>query len=130
MFISWIWIASDKSGGTSERMDNVGMAAGEALVQGVALSVKLKELPNMAVHTSTRAVEVTETGLRVAGPEGEYEIAADTVIYAAGQRPLREDALALRDCAKEFYMLGDCVTPKNIVAATQAAFQLARDIGR
>ena len=123
-------LASDKSGGTSERMDNVGMAAGEALVQGVALSVKLKELPNMAVHTSTRAVEVTETGLRVAGPEGEYEIAADTVIYAAGQRPLREDALALRDCAKEFYMLGDCVTPKNIVAATQAAFQLARDIGR
>ncbi len=123
-------LASDKSGGTSERMDAVGMAAGEALVQGVALSVKLKELPNMAVHTSTRAVEVTETGLRVAGPEGEYEIAADTVIYAAGQRPLREDALALRDCAKEFYMLGDCVTPKNIVAATQAAFQLARDIGR
>ena len=123
-------LASDKSGGTSERMDAVGMAAGEALVQGVALSVKLKDLPNMAVHTSTRAVEVTETGLRVAGPEGEYEIAADTVIYAAGQRPLREDALALRDCAKEFYMLGDCVTPKNIVAATQAAFQLARDIGR
>ncbi len=123
-------LASDKSGGTSERMDAVGMAAGEALVQGVALSVKLKELPNMAVHTSTRAVEVTETGLRVAGPEGEYEIKADTVIYAAGQRPLREDALALRDCAKEFYMLGDCVTPKNIVAATQAAFQLARDIGR
>ena len=63
-------LASDKSGGTSERMDNVGMVAGEALVQGVALSVKLKELPNMAVHTSTRAVEVTETGLRVAGPEG------------------------------------------------------------
>ncbi len=123
-------LASEKSGGTSERMDAVGMAAGEALVQGVALSVKLKELPNMAVHTSTRAVEVTETGLRVAGPEGEYEIAADTVIYAAGQRPLREDALALRDCAKEFYMLGDCVTPKNIVAATQTAFQLARDIGR
>ena len=123
-------LASDKSGGTSERMDAVGMAAGEALVQGVALSVKLKDLPNMAVHTSTRAVEVTETGLRVAGPEGEYEIAADTVIYAAGQRPLREDALALRDCAKEFYLLGDCVTPKNIVAATQAAFQLARDIGR
>ena len=123
-------LASDKTGGTSERMDSVGMAAGEALVQGVALNVKLKELPNMRIHTSTRAVEVTEKGLRVAGPEGEYEISADTVIYAAGQRPLREDALALRDCAGEFYMLGDCVTPKNIVAATQAAYQLAKDIGR
>ncbi len=123
-------LASDKTGGTSERMDDVGMAAGEALVQGVALNVKLKELSNMRVRTSTRAVEVTETGLRVAGPEGEYEIPADTVIYAAGQKPLREEALALRDCAPEFYMLGDCVAPKNIVAATQAAYQLAKDIGR
>jgi len=123
-------LASDKNGGTSERMDSVGMAAGEALVQGVALNVKLRDLPNMRIHTSTRALEVTETGLKVAGPEGEYELPADTVIYAAGQRPLREDAEALRFCAPEFYMLGDCVTPKNIVAATQAAFQLARDIGR
>ena len=73
---------------------------------------------------------MTETGLKVSGPEGELEFPADTVIYAAGQRPLREDALALRDCAGEFYMLGDCVTPKNILAATQTAFQLARDIGR
>ena len=74
--------------------------------------------------------EVTETGLRVSGPEGEYELPADTVICAAGQRPLREEALALRDCAPEFHMLGDCVTPKNVMAATQAAFQIARDIGR
>ena len=123
-------LASDPGGSTSGRMDNVGMAAGDALVQGVALRVKLMELPAMRIHVSTRALAVTETGLRVSGPEGEYEIAADTVIYAAGQRPLREEALALRPCAPEFYMLGDCVTPKNILAATQAAFQLARDIGR
>ena len=123
-------LASDPGGSTSGRMDNVGMAAGDALVQGVALRVKLMELPTMRIHVSTRALAVTETGLRVSGPEGEYEIAADTVIYAAGQRPLREEALALRPCAPEFYMLGDCVTPKNILAATQAAFQLARDIGR
>ena len=123
-------LASDPGGGTSERMDRVGLAAGEALVQGVALRVKLSELPNLRVHTSTRALEVTEKGLLIAGPEGEYELAADTVIYAAGQRPLREEALALQDCAPEFYMLGDCVTPKNIVAATKAAFQLAKDIGR
>ena len=124
-------LASDPGGGgTSRRMDHVGLAAGDALVQGVALRVKLAQLPNLRVHTSTRALEVTGTGLRVSGPEGETELPADTVIYAAGQRPLREDALALRDCAPEFYMLGDCVAPKNIVAATQAAFQLARDIGR
>ncbi len=123
-------LASDPGGSTSGRMDSVGMAAGDALVQGVALRVKLAGLPNMRIHVSTRALEVTETGLQVSGPEGEYELPADTVICAAGQRPLREEALALRDCAPEFHMLGDCVTPKNVMAATQAAFQIARDIGR
>ena len=57
-------------------------------------------------------------------------LAADTVIYAAGQRPLKEDALALNACAPEFYAIGDCMIPKNIFAATQAAYQIARDIGR
>ena len=123
-------LASEKTGGTSGRMDEVGMAAGEALVQGVALSEKIKTLPALHIHTSTKALAVTAAGLSVSGPEGEAVLPADTVIYAAGQRPLRAEAEALRDCAGEFYQLGDCVTPKNIVAATQAAFQIARDIGR
>ena len=52
------------------------------------------------------------------------------MIYAAGQRPLKEESLALNDCAPEFYAIGDCVTPKNIFAATQSAYQIAKDIGR
>jgi len=75
-------------------------------------------------------LQVTPAGLLVEGPEGVYEIKADTVIYAVGQRPLREEALALAGCAPEFHMLGDCVAPKNILSATQAAFHIARDVGR
>ncbi len=33
---------------------------------------------------------------------------ADTVVVAAGQRPLWEEADALRGCAPEFHQLGDC----------------------
>lgn len=33
-------------------------------------------------------------------------------------------------CAPEFYMLGDCVTPRNITAATSTAYMTARNIGR
>lgn len=55
---------------------------------------------------------------------------ADTVIYATGQRPLWDEAIALRDCAPEFYQLGDCLAPRNIFSATQEAFTIARDIGR
>jgi 2,4-dienoyl-CoA reductase-like NADH-dependent reductase (Old Yellow Enzyme family)/thioredoxin reductase len=124
-------LASEKTGGTSERMSDVpDVNAGDPIVQGVALCEKIKTLPGMKIICSTRALEVTPEGLKVEGPEGVYEIKADTVIYAAGQKPLREEAQALMPCAPEFYQLGDCVTPKNIVTATQTAFHIARDIGR
>ncbi len=124
-------VASEIKGGTSERMSGAaGLAAGDPIVQGVALREKLKTLPDMRIICSTRALEATDRGLVVEGPEGVYELEADTVIYAAGQRPLREEAEALMGCAPEFYALGDCVTPNNILAATQAAFHIARDVGR
>jgi 2,4-dienoyl-CoA reductase-like NADH-dependent reductase (Old Yellow Enzyme family)/thioredoxin reductase len=54
--------------------------------------------------------------------------AADTVIHAIGQHPLREEADALRFCAPEFYQIGDCLATKNIQQATGMAFSIARDI--
>ena len=53
---------------------------------------------------------------------------ADTVIYATGRRPLRDEADAFRFCAPEFHQIGDCLTPKNIQQATAMAFTVARDI--
>ena len=50
------------------------------------------------------------------------------LFYAAGL--LREETTALACCAPEFYMLGDCVTPQNITAATSTAYMTARNIGR
>ena len=85
---------------------------------------------NVKVDLNTRAVEIREDGVLCAQAEGEKLFPADTVIYAVGQRPETEAALALRFCAPEFYQLGDCITPKNITNATGAAFQIARDIGR
>jgi thioredoxin reductase len=61
---------------------------------------------------------------------GEKFFRADTVIYAVGQKPLQDEALALRFCAPEFYMLGDCVAPKNIANATGDAYDAAFNIGR
>ena len=55
---------------------------------------------------------------------------ADTVIYAIGQIPLRDEAAELRDCAPLYYQIGDCREPKNIYAATSTAYTIARDIGR
>ena len=82
------------------------------------------------VHLNTKAKEIKPDGVIGETADGESFFAADTVIYAVGQRPMTEDALALRFCAPEFHQIGDCLSPKNITNATGSAFAIARDIGR
>ncbi len=85
----------------------------------------------MEMHLNTKAVEISAQGVQCETADGGKPFyPADTVIYAVGQRPLRDEAIALSGCAPEFYMLGDCVTQANITAATNAAFTVARNIGR
>ena len=55
---------------------------------------------------------------------------ADTVVCALGQVPLQEEASSLRECAPQFFLLGDCREPKNIYSATSTAYTTAREIGR
>ena len=95
----------------------------------LALRDQIKKL-GIKIYTSTSAREITGTAVLADSPAGKLELPAETVIYAVGQQPLREEALALAQCAPEFYQIGDCLTPKNILAATQAANTLANNLGR
>ncbi|UYO63996.1 hypothetical protein LNN31_06150 [Acetobacterium wieringae] len=106
------------------------LPGGFPLVHGVALGDELTRHPNIKLCVSTKALEITAAGLTVEDAAGVRTIPADTVIYAIGQKPLQQEALALSACAREFYQIGDCVTPKNIYDATSAAHQVACDIGR
>ena len=124
-------LASVGDESTSEIISNPALLeAGANIVHGIAISEELKKLPNMKITVSAKALEITAAGLTVEDKGKERFIKADTVICAVGQRPLAEEAAALYDCAPEFYQIGDCVTPKNILTATQTAYQIARDIGR
>lgn len=117
--------------GTSNRMSGLmELPGGFPLVHGVALGDELTRHPHIKICVSTKALEVTEKGLVVEDANGVRTIEADTIIYAIGQKPMREEALALLSCAKEFYQIGDCLTPKNIYEATSVAYQIATDIGR
>jgi 2,4-dienoyl-CoA reductase-like NADH-dependent reductase (Old Yellow Enzyme family)/thioredoxin reductase len=98
-------------------------------LQGLSISQEIKRL-GIKVHLNTKALEINSKGVIGDAPEGQTLFEADTVIYAIGQKPLREDADALRFCAPEFHQLGDCLTPKNITEATKAAYTITRDIGR
>jgi len=114
----------------AERMSTGTVKPGEPIVQGFAIRELVRDWDNYKVRVSTKALEVTPDGLVVEGPDGVETLPADTIIYAAGQRSLRDEALALADCAREFHMIGDSVAPRNILSATQAAYHIARDIGR
>ena len=71
--------------------------------------------------TGLRGVCITEKGLVCTDKEGnEILFAADTIICALGQKPLRSVAESLRDCAPEVIEIGDCVKASNV---TQAVFQ-------
>lgn len=91
-----------------------------------------EELDKYAVDVklSTKALSIDGSGVRCEHGGIEKHYNADTVIYAVGQRPLRDDAYTLSECAPEFYPIGDCITPKNIMNATSMAFTVSRSIGR
>ncbi len=102
---------------------------GGNMLHSNALMVQLKNR-QIAVDFNTTACEITEKGVLCRTPDGEKLYEADTVIYAVGQIPLQEEALALQLCAPEFYMIGDCVSPGSITGATGRAYQIAMNIGR
>jgi NADPH-dependent 2,4-dienoyl-CoA reductase/sulfur reductase-like enzyme len=123
-------IATREERPVSERIAGaLALESGTNIVHGVALAQELKKLPNLRILTSARVLEIDGTGCTVEDAAGARRLEADTVICAVGQRPLREEGVALHDCAPEFHQIGDCVAARNILAATQAAYQVARDIG-
>ena len=99
-----------------------------AAMHAMAVMKELRER-KIPMHLNTRATKIRPDGVEIEGREGKGFLEADTVIYAAGMRAQRDDAIALSQCAPEFVMLGDCQTPKNIIAATQTAHTAAMLIG-
>lgn len=92
-----------------------------------ALDVELRK-KRVKLSLGTAAAGITDKGVDCRNAEGRLFFAADTVIYAIGQSPLREEAYALSFYAPEFYAIGDCVVAKNIMQATSMADAVARNI--
>ena len=111
-----------------EMMDHMGTAGN--VLHEIGLNVQIRK-NHIDLHLATKALEITDGSVKVEQvKDGKQSlIEADTVIYAVGQRPERESAIALYDCAPDFYVLGDCTTPKNIRQATNMAYNIVRNIG-
>lgn len=102
---------------------------GGNVLHQLALDVELSK-HGIQLALGTRAVEITDGGVIGESEQGQKLYEADTVIYAFGQSPLYDEANTLRELAPEFYMIGDCVRPKNIMQATAMADAVTRNIGR
>lgn len=110
-----------------EMTDRISDGGNFLHVLGLKPEIKKRGLE---INFNTKAKEIKEDTVVCESPGGEKIFKADTVIYAAGQKPLREEAISMSLCAPEFYQIGDCVTPRNITSATTEAYMIARDIGR
>jgi pyruvate/2-oxoglutarate dehydrogenase complex dihydrolipoamide dehydrogenase (E3) component len=96
----------------------------------MAISNEIARL-EIDLRLSTRTLEVTATGVKAADKDGnEYTLEADTIVYATGQRPLRDEAYALSNVASEFHQIGDCRASRSILFATREGYTAAKDIGR
>ncbi len=81
-----------------------------------------------AVHTGLQVTEITAEGVCCAGDGERRFFRADTVLCAAGLRPRREAADALRGTAPIVEVIGDCVKPDIIRGATWRAYHAALDL--
>ena len=110
-----------------EMEDTVNDGGNFLHMQGLWVELKNR---GIEVFVNTQATEIRADGLLCKTADVERFFPADSVIYAVGQEPNRDAALALNFYAPEFYMVGDCVMPGSITAATGAAYDAALNIGR
>jgi 2,4-dienoyl-CoA reductase-like NADH-dependent reductase (Old Yellow Enzyme family)/thioredoxin reductase len=105
------------------------LSYGASGVHGAYLDLKIPEY-GITVELSTKAIEIDHRGVIGEDRDGNRKLfAADTVIYAVGMKPERERADELRQTAKEFYQIGDCLSPRNILSANQEGYYAARTSG-
>ena len=110
-----------------EMLDHISDGGNFLHILGLNAEIRKRGLE---ISFNTAAKEITMNGVVCVSEGAEKVFRADTVIYAVGQSPARDAAIALGSCAPEFHMLGDCVSPRNITSATSEAFMVSRNIGR
>ena len=110
-----------------EMLDHISDGGNYLHIPGLNVEIKKRGLK---IDFNTKAREISPAGVVCESDGAEKVYSADTIVYAVGQSPVRDAAIALGACAPEFHMIGDCVSPRNITNATCEAFMISRNIGR
>jgi 2,4-dienoyl-CoA reductase-like NADH-dependent reductase (Old Yellow Enzyme family)/NADPH-dependent 2,4-dienoyl-CoA reductase/sulfur reductase-like enzyme len=80
-------------------------------------------------RTEVELEEITDRGVNVIDKaQNRYEIVADTVVLSLGIRSRYETVKSLLGLAREVCVVGDCSSPRNLMAAIHDAFTVAAEI--
>lgn len=84
----------------------------------------LLELEHLGVtaHTNMRCTQILTDGIAAEQDGQEHKFAADTVVIAAGLKPKMEEAESFRDCAPEFWKIGDCKQARTVRLAMHEGY--------
>ena len=100
------------------------LAIDSAYLHRDALLLELaKHRENTKLHCGITCKEITDQGVRAVDSAGEeLFFEADSVLVAAGMRPLSAEAEKLRDYASDFLVIGDCLKPRRVLEAVRMGY--------
>lgn len=88
------------------------------------LDVKEKYHP----YLNTKCLEITDDGVKIENENGEDFIQADTIIYALGMKPKKEEAFKFYGITPKTAVIGDCKRVARVMEATSEAYFFAMNI--
>lgn len=89
----------------------------------------LLEQHNVEFITEVKLQEVTRGGVLVIDKKwNRFDIPSDTVVLSMGAAPQSDTLQDLQGLAREVYHIGDCQSPRNLMAAIHDAFNVATEI--
>lgn len=101
------------------------IAAEEAIAPRIHLLRALRN-QDVTIYTNTKALEITETGVRTEGKVSE--IAADNVVLALGIRSVNTLAEEAKKKGLDVIVIGDAKEPRQIMEATTEGFEAAMSL--
>jgi thioredoxin reductase len=93
----------------------------------IAVNIELERYVTAMVNTTAK--EITDAGVICRDQDGKKVLVeADSIILAVGVKANEKQMEALAGLTEEFYMIGDCVRPAQIMQAVQQGYYTSREL--
>jgi pyruvate/2-oxoglutarate dehydrogenase complex dihydrolipoamide dehydrogenase (E3) component len=111
-----------------DMIDEQEIAKDTSFVNRITL-IELLHQNNVEFKTEVELKEITDRGAIVTDKKGNrFEITADNVILSLGLKSLKATVKSFQGLAREVYAIGDCSSPRNLMAVIHDAFTIAAEL--